>query len=100
MNIDLSKEQLDELLGLLDRYLSGTEVWAYGSRVKFTSTPHSDLDLVAFATAEQASAVAELRDAFDESDLPFRVDFFVWDEVPEQFYSNIKQDKLIIQSGS
>ena len=66
-----------------------TGVWAYGSRVKFTAKPHSDLDMVAFASKEQSQAVANLREAFEESYLPFKVGLFVWDEVPEGFHRNI-----------
>jgi len=81
---------------LLKRYLPDTEVWAYGSRVKFTSKPSSDLDLVAFASSDQKMAVRDLEEAFEESDLPFRVDFFIWDEVPEQFHKNIETDRVVL----
>ena len=38
-----------------------------------------------------------LREAFEESDLPFRVDFFVWDEIPEIFHENIKSEYVVFQ---
>ena len=83
--IDITTEERQTVLGLLQRHLPGPAAWVYGSRVKWTSTPKSDLDLVVFATPEQRSQVGDLRDAFDESNLPFRVDLFVWDDVPESF---------------
>ena len=41
--------------------------------------------------------VFELKEAFEESDLPFRVDFFVWDEVPEKFHKNIRSEYFLLQ---
>jgi len=89
------RAQLDELLA---RHLPDTEVWAYGSRTRGKARPWSDLDLVVFAGPEKKQAVAELREAFEESDLPFRVDLFVWDELPESFRQNIR-DKHLVLSG-
>ena len=96
-NIDLTTAQRKEVAALLQRYLPDTEVWAYGSRVKLTAKPHSDLDMVAFAAKEQSQAVANLREAFEESYLPFRVDLFVWDEVPEGFHRNIEEARVVVQ---
>lgn len=95
-NIDLSEDQLKIILELLRRYLPGTEAWAYGSRVKHTSTTKSDLDMVVFAKPGHSLDVADLKEAFEESDLPFRVDLFVWDDVPLQFRENIKNDRVIL----
>ena len=98
-NIDLTVSQRKEILSLLKHYLPDTEVWAYGSRVKFTAKPSSDLDMVAFASKEQSLSVANLKEAFEESSLPFRVDFFVWDEVPEQFHKNIEAERVVLQES-
>ena len=96
-NIDLTPGQLQLVKELLRKHLPDTEVWAYGSRVKFSSRPDSDLDMVAFATPEQESDVMLLREAFEESDLPFTVDFFIWDEVPDNFHKTIEQEHFILQ---
>ena len=90
--IDITAEQRGTVLALLNRHLPDTTTWAYGSRVKWTSRPGSDLDLVVFARPEQSARVAELREAFEESDLPFRVDLFVWDEISESFRKRIKSE--------
>ncbi len=49
-----------------------------------------------FATPEQDRQVSDLRDAFEESNLPFRVDLFVWDSVPERFRQRIEVDHLVL----
>ena len=98
-NIDITAKQRKTVLALLERHLPNTAAWVYGSRAKWTSRPQSDLDIVVFATPEQAGRVSDLREAFEESNLPFRVDLFVWDAVPEQFRKQIKRDHVVLARG-
>ncbi|HNV70119.1 MAG TPA: nucleotidyltransferase domain-containing protein [Candidatus Ozemobacteraceae bacterium] len=98
-SLDVTKKQGEILAALLKRFLPGTAVWAYGSRVKGTARPYSDLDLVVFATPEQRSAVADLKEALDESDLPFIVDLHVWGEIPARFHEMIRQAYVILAEG-
>ena len=95
-SIDITAEERKAVLILLARHLPNTTAWVYGSRVKWTARPVSDLDVVAFATLEQAGRVSDLREAFEESNLPFRVDLFVWDEVPEQFRKQIEAEHVVL----
>ena len=94
--IDITTEDRKTVLALLRRHLPGTAAWVYGSRVKWTSRPQSDLDLVVFATPEQRRQVGDLREAFEESNLPFRVDLFVWDQVPESFREHIEAQRVVL----
>ena len=88
--IDVTPTHLGLVLDLLRKYFPRTEVWAHGSRVVGNSTDRSDLDLVAFSGPDQLEHIFDLREAFDESDLPFRVDLFVWDEIPDSFKARIR----------
>ena len=74
--IDITEEEHSTVLALREPHLPGTTAWVYGSRAKRTTRLQSDLDLVAFATSEQRRQVGDLREAFEESNLPFRVDLF------------------------
>jgi uncharacterized protein len=96
--LDITSQHKETLQSLLGRYLPGVEVWAYGSRIKGTARPASDLDLAAFAAPDQALRVSELKEAFQESNLPFRVDLFVWDDVPEKFKQTIEAEHVVVQS--
>ena len=98
--IDITTEQRKTVLSLLEKHLPNTTVWVYGSRVKWTARPQSDLDMVVFATPEQNSQVFDLREALEESNLPFRVDLFVWDDVPERFRKHIKQDYVVFSDNA
>ena len=94
--IDITPAQRKLILGLLARHLPNITAWAYGSRVTWKARPQSDLDMVVFAEPVQALAVANLKEALEESDLPFRVDLFVWHEVPEQFRKNIEAEHVVL----
>ena len=94
--IDITADQKKTLLALLKRHLPNTTAWVYGSRAKWTARPQSDLDLVVFTTPDQDRHVAELREAFEESNLPFRVDLFVWDAVPEPFRKEIEAEHVVL----
>ena len=94
--LDVTAAERRTVLALLKQHLPNTTVWAYGSRVRWTSHPASDLDLVAFARPEQGARLAELREAFDESDLPFSVDLFVWDEISEGFRKHVEAEYLVL----
>ena len=94
--IDLKDEHRELLQALLEEHLPNTTAWAYGSRVQAATGPHSDLDLVVFATPRQRRQVGDLREAFEESNLPFRVDLFVWDDLPEAFHKQIEQAYVVL----
>lgn len=98
-NIDVSPAQLKIILSLIEAHLPNTTVWAYGSRATGSARPQSDLDLVAFASADQKKAVYDLKEAFEESDLPFIVDLFVWNSVPDEFRGNIERERVVLVEG-
>ena len=98
--IDITTEQRKTLSDLLRRFLPGVAVWAYGSRVKWTARPNSDLDLVAFTSPAQQPQVADLKEALAESNLPFPVNLHVWDDVPERFREIIRKDYVVVQEAT
>jgi predicted nucleotidyltransferase len=94
--IQMTDRQREMLLGFLRRFIPGAAVWAYGSRVRHTARPHSDLDLVVFTSSAQRRSVVELKEALSEGDLPFVVDLHVWDEVPERFHEIIRKEYVVL----
>lgn len=94
MEIDISASEYKKIVSLINTYLPDTDVWAFGSRVKFTSKPESDLDLVAFTDPDQHLKLQALKDAFSESDLPFKVDLLEWDNIPVSFKLNIEKSRV------
>ena len=94
--IDITTDQRKTLLARLKRHLPNTTAWVYGSRVKWTARPQSDLDLVVFTKPDQERRVSELREAFEESNLPFRVDLLVWRTIPEQYRKQIEAEHVVL----
>jgi type I restriction enzyme S subunit len=92
--IDVTEEQEHIVKTLFSSYLPNTRVWVYGSRINGNSNENSDLDLVVFSSDKQRAGLAELRENLEESSLPFKVDLFVWELVPENFKSNIMKNHL------
>ncbi len=82
-------------LAIVKEILKKNEINAYvfGSRSKNTAKKLSDLDLCLKENYNK-SAVRKLQDAFEESDLPFKVDIVVWSELSESFKNHIENDLL------
>ncbi len=97
IKIDIQPHILKEILAIIKKYLPNTTLWAFGSRVKFTSKITSDLDLVAFITKEQKTAFSLVKEAFDQADIPFRIDLHDWNEIPENFKKNIENQYIVLQ---
>ncbi|MEO5369458.1 MAG: nucleotidyltransferase domain-containing protein [Magnetococcus sp. DMHC-1] len=69
--LDIRPDHLQIVQNILKKHVPDLEVWAFGSRVKWTAKPYSDLDLCVISdTALDVSVLAELKDDFSESDLP------------------------------
>ncbi len=89
-DIDIADADRQLLVSLIQQYLPNTTVWAFGSRVKHTARPTSDLDLVAFVPKGLEDNLYDLRDELAETNLPFTVDILNWHDIPENFHRNIE----------
>ena len=99
--LGINPHDLETVLGILQAYIPGVEVRAFGSRVHGrTIKRFSDLDLAVITeTPLPASLMAELKDAFTESDLPFKVDIVDWAVTNERFRVVVQKEYLVIQEG-
>ena len=99
MTIDLNPHHLDTVRAILAEHAPDCEVMAFGSRAAWTARERSDLDL-AVACGERAEApIARLREAFEDSDLPIRVDVLDWHAVADSFRETIAPDCVVIQQA-
>lgn len=96
--LDIHPSHLKIVQDILWRYLPEYEIWAFGSRVKSTAKPYSDLDL-AVITEQPLSLLtcANLSEAFSESDLPWKVDVVDWAATSTSFRRIIEREKVVIQ---
>jgi predicted nucleotidyltransferase len=98
--IDLNQRDWHEVKRILMQYVPEYTVWAFGSRVTGTAKTYSDLD-IAILTDQPLpiERMATITDAFDESDLPIRVDVVDWAVTSVSFREIIRQNYLVIQEG-
>ena len=77
--IDLAPEHLATINAVLASVVPDALTYAFGSRVTGRAKKHSDLDLAIQATEPlDWRQLAQLREAFETSDLPIRVDVVDW----------------------
>lgn len=99
--LDLREDHLRIVTSILAGVIPGVEVRVFGSRVLGTAKRSSDLDLVvAGASRLDWKTMARLKAAFEESDLPFRVDLLDWHAIPEHFRSTIARRYEVIQEAT
>ncbi|MXW15308.1 MAG: hypothetical protein F4120_09455 [Rhodothermaceae bacterium] len=92
----ISKEELRTIRRLVEKHLPNTDAWVYGDRLKEEPNRRSDLNIVVFSTPEQQQRVSDLREAFGESDLSFRVNLLVSEEGAEGIHKEIKKGFFVI----
>lgn len=74
MPLDVVPAHLAIVRDILARHLPEHRVSAFGSRVTGRARPYSDLDLLVEGEPLGFERLGALRDAFSESDLPYKVD--------------------------
>lgn len=98
VTLHLRPDELAAVREILQRLVPGREVWAFGSRAGGTPRPSSDLDLAVLGDTPLSVAVCgDLREAFTESALPFRVDVVDWAETGGPFREVIRCRHAVIQ---
>ena len=98
--LQMTAAQLQTLVFLLAQHLPQVQVWAFGSRVKGTARASSDLDLVLFADDADKPQLALLREALEESQLPFAVDTLVWKDISPEFQTHIASNFIELQKAT
>ena len=99
--IDINPHFLTEVLRICDLHVPGAEVWAFGSRAKWTAKPYSDLDIALLTDHPlPLEKEAALREALDNSTLPFRVDFVDWLSITDSFRQIVSRDKVVIRKAA
>ena len=96
--IDISPA--DEIIvnAILKKHVAKCEVRAFGSRHKWTAKSYSDLDLAIVGTGKlDKNVIYALQEAFEESELSFRVDVLDWYAISDEFRQIIEQGYSVIQ---
>ncbi|MBF0184091.1 MAG: restriction endonuclease subunit S [Magnetococcales bacterium] len=98
MLLDIRPDHLKIVQDILKKHVPDHEVWAFGSRVKWTARDYSDLDLCVISDQPLGWGVkGDLLDDFAESDLPWKVDVVDWATTSESFRRIIEMEKVVVQ---
>ncbi len=99
--IELDTTSWQEVQRILQAHVPKFNVWAFGSRARHASKPYSDLDLAVMSDHPMSLAqMADIQSAFEESDLPIRVDVVDWGSCSEAFRAIIARDKIVVQQAA
>jgi predicted nucleotidyltransferase len=88
--LDIDELNYKRLLTLFSKYLPGVKVMVYGSRVTGRARRYSDIDLAVFTSAGQSEKARELREALEDSDIPYRIDLWEWTNIPDNWKRDIE----------
>ena len=97
MKIDVGSDQLKQVKDILNQFVPNYEVRVFGSRIRGTAKKYSDLDLVIMSQKPiPIQKMALLKEAFSESNLPFKVDLVDWSLISDEFKKVIEQGNVVI----
>ena len=92
----IKEKYLKELLSVFENYCPKAEIWAYGSRVEGDAHSGSDLDLAVKTFGENTKDIIKLRKFLNESNIPFLIEIFEFNKLPESFQKEIERKHVII----
>lgn len=95
--LDIRADHLKIVRDILHLHVPDCEVWAFGSRAKWTAKHYSDLDLCVISDQPlDFRVLGGLADDFSESDLPWKVDVVDWATARVSFRKIIEGDKVVV----
>ena len=99
--IDINPTYFEIVRHILDEHVPDCEVRAFGSRATWVAKDYSDLDLAVVGDKPlRWSTLGRLKDAFEESTLPFRVDVLDWHDISDNFRKMIEADCTPIKKAT
>ena len=98
--IDLDPKYLETVQHILTEHAPECEVRAYGSRLTWTAKDYSDLDLAVVGRKPfSLRRMRQLKEAFEESGLPIRVDVLDWHAISDAFKNVIAEEYEVIHQA-
>jgi type I restriction enzyme S subunit len=99
--IDVNPQSWLIVRSILRKHVPDREVWAFGSRAKWTAKEYSDLDIAIVGDKPLSlSLMAELKEDFQDSALPFKIDVVDCAAITPVFRKVVETDKVILQLPS
>ena len=98
MGLGITEKEHNIVLEILKEYFDKYSFYYYGSRIKGTCNKTSDLDILIRGNQEMPLRnLAELKEKFDKSKLPYIVNFTDYNAIDEKFFNLIKDDLVSVE---
>jgi len=95
---DIQPAHMEIIQKILKQYFPNRRIVAFGSRVIGTARKMSDLDLCIMGEESiPFGKLADLRDEFSLSNLPYKVDVISWAEIAPDFRQIVLSNHIDIQ---
>lgn len=96
--LKITPQELEIVKKILEQHVPEYAVRAFGSRVYGKARQSSDLDLAVMTDVPlEILRMVNLKEAFSESDLPFKVDIIDWAETSENFREIIEREYVMLK---
>lgn len=93
MILGVTEAEQKIITNILEEYCSKYSFYYFGSRVKGKYSAVSDLDILIKGKNRIPSIeLEEIKEKFDESSLPYIVNFVDYYNISKQFYDSIKEE--------
>jgi len=96
--IKLNEKELNIVVSILKEYVPTFEIFVFGSRYNGNTHKHSDLDLAIKGPDKiDLLLMAEIKDEFQNSDLPMRVDIIDFNRTSTEFQNIILNNSVVLK---
>ena len=96
--LHLEPRQLVMIEQMLQDFIPEARVWCFGSRILGQSLKRfSDLDLVVRNEENLHAELGKLREAFEASNLPIKMDLLEWNQLPDWLKQEIFEEYVVLQ---
>ena len=95
--LDIRADIAEKIKEVIYTQLPNCEIRVFGSRSKGTAKPYSDIDIALFtAEAIDEKIMGKIETAFENSDIPIRVEVLDWHRVTDSFRRIITENYLVL----
>lgn len=98
--IIIDEKSLAELTGIFKKLYPKSLIWAFGSRVDGSAHSGSDLDLIIVDYGQENTDYIDLKETLKESSIPFLIDIFELNKLPDSFQQEIKRNYVVLYDGN
>ena len=102
MHIDLPADHRRLVLNILRANVpESAKAWVFGSRATGRARRYSDLDMAIDAGRRLSlDEIARLREAFSDSDLPYKVDLVDWHAIDDRWRQTIAAERALLSGAA